>query len=437
MNRRQFIKTAGLALGFPMILPARVLGRDGHVAPSNRIVMGGIGLGGRGRMVLREGFLDQKDVQFVAIADPRADNREAIRRIVNLAYGTKDCFSTRDMFEVLARKDIDAVLIATGNRWHALASMLAVRAGKDVYCEKPVSMSVQESIELERQVKASGRVYQAGMQRRNIENFCFAVALAQSGKLGKLTAVHAGILKHPFASGPLPEEPEPGMDVCDWDRWLGPSPSRPYNRKYLLGGWRDYRDFVGVSSLPEWGSHTIDLCQWAAGMDDSGPVRFETQGDSLIGTYQNGVRLVMRLAGFKGEGDWAVKGTCPVRFEGDAGWVEADDRGDLVASDPKLLEGKPEHSASGTMPQRHIREFLDCIKSRQAPTGNASVAARTHVVCHAAAIAEVLKRPLEFDPQKGVFQSDDEANKLTHWAYRKPWDEKLAEPAFKSALAAR
>ena len=145
----------------------------------------------------------------------------------------------------------------------------------------------------------------------------------------------------------------------------------------------------------------------------------------------------MRQAGFKGEGEWAVKGTCPVRFEGDAGWVEADDRGDLVASDPKLLEGKPEHSVSGTMPQRHIREFLDCIKSRQAPSGNASVAARTHVVCHAAAIAEVLKRPLEFDPQKGVFQSDDEANQLTHWAYRKPWDEKLAEPAFKSALAAR
>ena len=426
MNRRQFIKTAGVALGFPLILPARALGRDGHVAPSNRIVMGGIGLGGRGRMVLREGFLTQKDVQFVAIADPRADNRETIRRIVNLAYRNEDCFSCSDMFEVLGRKDIDAVLIATGNRWHALASMLAVRVGKDVYCEKPVSMSVRESFELERHVNASKRIYQAGMQRRNVENFEFAVGLAQSGKLGKLTAVHAGILPRPFASGPLPEEPEPGVDICDWDRWLGPSPRRPYNRKYLLGGWRDYRDFVGVSSLPEWGSHTIDLCQWAAGMDESGPVRFEKQGNALIGTYQNGLRLVMRRAGFNGEGDWSVKGTCPVRFEGETGWVETDDRGELVTSDPKLLEGKPAGSASGTTPTRHAREFLDCITSRQAPRGNASVAARTHVACHAAAIAETLNRPLDFNPMTGVFKDDEEANRLTHWSYREPWNEKLA-----------
>jgi predicted dehydrogenase len=422
MNRRKFLKTGiAAAIGMPLILPSRVLGRDGHVAPSNQIVVGGIGLGPRGRQVLREGFLKQKDVRFVAIADPRADNRETIRRIVNGAYGNEDCHSCPDMFEIHGRSDIDAVLIATGNRWHGLASMLAAHAGKDVYCEKPVSMSVRESLDLAHHVNASGRSYQAGMQRRSVENFQFAVGLARSGKLGRLRSVHAGLVRRPLLSEPLPEEPLPDPSACDWDRWVGPSPTRPYNRKYLLGNWRDYQDFVGLTSLPEWGSHTIDLCQWAADMDAGGPVQFECEGDTIYGTYPNGVRLVMRTAGFKGEGDWKVSGTCPVRFEGDEGWVEADDKRDLVASDPRLLEGAPTEGASGTTPTRHVREFLDCVKSRKTTSGNASIAGNTHVVCHAASIAWTLARPLAFDPKKGVFPGDEEATRLCDWKYRDPW----------------
>jgi hypothetical protein len=219
----------------------------------------------------------------------------------------------------------------------------------------------------------------------------------------------------------LPEEPLPDPSACDWDRWVGPSPTRPYNRKYLLGNWRDYQDFVGLTSLPEWGSHTIDLCQWAADMDAGGPVQFECEGDTIYGTYPNGVRLVMRTAGFKGEGDWKVSGTCPVRFEGDEGWVEADDKRDLVASDPRLLEGAPTEGASGTTPTRHVREFLDCVKSRKTTSGNASIAGNTHVVCHAASIAWTLARPLAFDPKKGVFPGDEEATRLCDWKYRDPW----------------
>ena len=204
MNRRKFLKTGiAAAISMPLILPSMVLGRDGHVAPSNQIVVGGIGLGPRGRLVLREGFLKQSDVRFVAIADPRADNRETIRRIVNGAYGNEDCHSCPDMFEILGREDIDAVVIATGNRWHGLASILAANAGKDVYCEKPISMSIQESFDLARFMNAKNRIYQGGMQRRNVQNFQFAVNLARSGKLGRLKSVHAGILRKSFLTDPI------------------------------------------------------------------------------------------------------------------------------------------------------------------------------------------------------------------------------------------
>ena len=422
MNRRKFLKTGiAAAISMPLILPSRVLGRDGHVAPSNQIVVGGIGLGPRGRLVLREGFLKQSDVRFVAIADPRADNRETIRRIVNGAYGNEDCHSCPDMFEILGREDIDAVVIATGNRWHGLASILAANAGKDVYCEKPISMSIQESFDLARFVNAKNRIYQGGMQRRNVQNFQFAVNLARSGKLGRLKSVHAGILRKSFLTDPYPSEEMPTPEVCDWDRWVGPSPMRPYNRKYLLGGWRDFEDLYGLTYLPEWGSHTIDLCQWAAHMDSGGPVHFECDGDTVYGTYANGVQLVMRTAGFKGEGGWKVSGSCPVRFEGDEGWIEADDQRDLVASHPSLLAGAPTQSLHGTHPSRHVREFVDSVKSRKPTACNATSAANTHVVCHAASIAWKLGRPLKFAPEKGLFDGDDEANRLCRWQYREPW----------------
>eukprot|EP01041_Mallomonas_annulata_P039075 gene39075-62697_t len=177
----------------PTFIPASALGRDGKVAPSNRIVVGGIGIGPRGREVLKH-FLSQTDVQFVMIADVQEARREVVRVMANRQYNNQDCLKTRDMYEVLARPDIDAVLIATGDRWHALLSMLAAKAGKDIYCEKPCSMTVRESQELADTTNRYGRVFQSGTQRRNVDNFGFAAELARSGKLGKIHTVHAGIL---------------------------------------------------------------------------------------------------------------------------------------------------------------------------------------------------------------------------------------------------
>ena len=192
-SRRNFLKSTAVAsIAMPTIIPASALGKDGAVAPSNRLVMGGIGIGPRGRKVLGC-FLKQPEVQFVTIADAQADRREIVRRLVNREYKNEDCTKTRDMFEVLDRDDIDIVQITTGDRWHTLGTILAAKAGKDIYCEKPCSMNIKESQELADAVNKYKRVFQAGTQRRNVNNFQFAAHLALSGKLGQVhtAQVHA------------------------------------------------------------------------------------------------------------------------------------------------------------------------------------------------------------------------------------------------------
>ena len=419
-TRRQFLKTTALTFGAPTIIPASALGRDGHVAPSNRIVLGAIGIGPRGRKVL-SCFLKEKDVQFVAIADAQENRRETVRRMAMRAYDTEDCKKYSDMNEMLERDDIDATLICTGDRWHALASMRAAKAGKDIYCEKPCSMTIRESQELADTINRYDRVFQAGTQRRNVDNFRFACQLAEAGKLGTIEKVHAGILSLREDFSWLPEEPLPSTDEIDWDAWLGPSPWRPYNKQYTQGRWRGYYDFNGGATLPEWGAHTIDLCQWAAGADGTVPVEYEADGDTIHATYQNGVKLVMRLAGFKGEGDWVVPGTCPVRFEGDEGWVEAADTGEIKSNPASLVKDFPEGGLSGTDPTKHVREFLDCVKSRKKPAANADVTRYGHIVSHAASIAWRLGRKVRFDPATETFIDDAEANRMISRSRRAGW----------------
>jgi predicted dehydrogenase len=419
-TRRHFLKTAALTLGMPTIIPASALGKNGAVAPSNRIVLGAIGIGPRGREDLTA-FLKQADVQFVAIADVQEERREIVRRMANKQYGNEDCAKTRDMFEVLGRDDIDAVLIATGDHWHALGIILAAKAGKDIYCEKPCSMTVRESQELADAVNRYGRVFQAGTQRRSVDNFRFAAELARSGRLGKIHTVHASILPLEESHEWLPAEPEPAIAVVDWDRWLGPAPWRPYNKNYVQGRWRGYYDFHGGAALPEWGAHTVDICQWAANADNTTPVEFEAEGQTIHARYANGVKLVMRLAGFNGEGNWVVPGTCPVRFEGDEGWVEAADSGKIAVSSPTLLGGKPPKEMAGTDPTQHVRNFLDCVKSRAKPAANADVTRRGHIVSHAASIGWRLGRKVQFDPVTETFVNDAEANRMCSRARRAPW----------------
>ena len=224
MQRRRFLKTAfqaGAALAVPYFVPASVLGKDGAVPPSEQIVMGSIGIGGRGSYVIGC-FMEQPDVRFVACCDVRADRRKGVKRRIEERYGIADCPAYRDFRDLLARPEIDAVLITTGSNWHTLLSIFAAKAGKDMYCEKPCSKNIMESLALADTIRRTARVFQGGMQRRNLPHFEFAAELARQGKLGKLETVHA----HPgglgtSTSGWLPAQPEPPKDEVDWDMFLG------------------------------------------------------------------------------------------------------------------------------------------------------------------------------------------------------------------------
>src|SRR3954454_21592556 len=243
MNRRTFLSAAPA----PMIVPSSVLGlRVETVAPSDRITFGGIGIGSRGPSSVAC-ILSYKDARFLAVADIRKERREWVKNTVDKRYQSQDCATYSTHEELLARKDIDAVLIATGDRWHTPMSILAAKAGKEVYCEKPCSMTIQKSHALADTFRRYGRIYQAGCQRRNGKNFVWAVQMAREGKLGKLTTLHAnaGTARNwaPTTSHDwLPAEPEPAKEVIDWDRWLGPCPWRPYNPAYAAGKWRGFFD---------------------------------------------------------------------------------------------------------------------------------------------------------------------------------------------------
>ena len=262
LSRRSFLTRAGGAVALPWLVPASALGLDGKVAPSNRIVMGAIGLGGRGTGDLRNWVLPEKDVQFVAICDVRRERRDAIKDIVDKHYGTKDCAQYIDMKELLARKDIDAILTATGDRWHAGVSITAMRAGKDVYTEKPASMTVREGQAVVATAAKYKRVYQAGMQRLSEPNFVVCNELVRLGRLGEVKTVYAHLAPGGDVNRArqwLPAEPEPPREEVDWDAWLGPCAWRPYNKAYLHGAWhRDHDLYTGI--IGEWGSHTFAQC---------------------------------------------------------------------------------------------------------------------------------------------------------------------------------
>jgi predicted dehydrogenase len=422
VNRRRFLVTAAKAsavLAAPLVVPGRVLGKDGAVAPSERITLGAIGTGGRGEYVLKF-MLDLPDVQCLAVCDVRAERRQAIKKLVDAKYGNKDgakgCATYRDLREVLGRSDIDAVLIATGDRWHAIAAILAAKAGKDIYCEKPCAMTMALDGAVADVVRRYGRIFQAGTQRRNVGNFVAAVDMARSGKLGKLQAVHASIYTLAEKHNWLPAEPEPAKEVVDWDLWLGPAPWRPYNHRYLPGGWSGYFDFDAGAGLLGWGSHTVDLCQWAAGADGTTPIEFEAQGNSVVNArYANGVKLVMRNS------DWIGLGSCPVRFEGTDGWVETADSGKMVVYPNSLRTAEMVCNERGISPKHHVREFFNCVRTRAVPAANADIMRKSHVACHAAYIAWAVGRKVKFDPVKEEFIGDDEANRMRSRAIREPW----------------
>ncbi len=423
LPRRRFLQTAlsaaGAAFAAPMIIPSSALGLDGAVSPSDRVIVGGIGIGNRGSYDL-SCFLGEKDVQFAAVCDVKEARRTTVKRIADKQYGNENCEMYRDYREILDRTDLDAVLIATGPNWHATMAMQAAKAGKDIYCEKPVTKNISQSLILAETMRRTGRVFQAGTQRRNLPHFAFACELARSGKLGKLKKVYA----HPagmkaLMSGWLPAEPEPEKKDVDWDTYLGPAAWRPFN-KALLNGFNFEKGggFVGAFSgggVLEWGSHCVDLCQWAVN-DCAPPIEYNVPVDGeLVCRYENGVELIFREKG------WIPLGSCPVRFEGETGWVEAGDSGKMVLSSPALLAGREVAEIGGYPATFHVRDFLDCVKTRGLTKGNAQAACNAHIACHAANVALYLNRQVKFSNATNEFLDDEPANRLRSEALREPW----------------
>ncbi len=418
MTRRAFLRRTAALAAAPYVIPSSVLGQERRGAPGERIVLGGIGIGGRGSAVLNW-MMNEPDVQVVAVCDARRDRREAAKAMVDQRYGNGDCATYRDLRDLLARSDIQAVLIATSDRWHALASVMSMKAGKDVYCEKPCSMTIAESWILADTARQYGRVFQAGTQRRSEASFVFVVQLARSGMLGELNRL-TGHIVHGFGAHVwLPPEAEPDREELDWDLFLGPMPWRPYNHGYLENRLA-HSDFW-AGGIAEWGAHTFDLCQWANDTVDTCPVEYQFPGndtsEGLVARYANGVELLMSGGGFPG--------SCGVRFEGSEGWALCADGAEPEVHPESLLDERQrlldEYAAQSRRPFSHVRDFFDCIKTRRPATADADVAHWAHSTCHVATICMQLRRDVKWDPAKQEFIGDEEANRMRSRGQRAPW----------------
>ena len=324
------------------------------------------------------------------------------------------------------RTDIDGCLIATGDRWHALASILTMRSGKDVYSEKPSCMTFAEGQAVVDTAKRYRRIYQTGTQRLSEGNFTFCNEMLRLGRLGKVHTVRAHIapwdaaeMRHDW----LPAEPLPPKDVVDWDEWLGPCPWRPYNSAYVRGGWRGHYDFH-TSCIGEWGAHTFAQCQVAIGAVDQPAVEYKyvnnESGDGMVTKFANGINMTLE----RGNKYW--RGSCGVRYEGPEGWVASADgytvpdvSNPAMLGDFKKIVG--DYIARTGRPMSHVRNFLDCIKTRQQTVANPEMMAYSMATVHGANICMWLRRDLKYDPVKKEFVNDAEANRLRSRAMREPW----------------
>ena len=411
IGRREFLCTgvaAACALG------VRRTWAQAATPPSKTITMAILGVGARGRQMLPV-FLNQPGVRFLAVCDVVRARREEAKAQIDAYNGNADCRMYADWRALLARPDIDALYIATGDRWHARLAIAAMRAGKDVYCEKPISLSIEEGEAVMRAAELYQRIYQGGVQRRNVGNFVTAMRLATSGRLGRVHTVHAGMARMGMSAVNhyLPEEPLPDKKDLDWDLWTGPAPLRAYNSAYVFKHkWHDEYDYHG--DLSEWGSHTIDLCQLALGRAFTAPVKYVPVSPKEVHAfYPDGVKMVLRSGGFRD--------SCAIRLEGDEGWVETDDSGSVYVSDPLLLEGHTIRHESWARPVQHPAEFIACVRSRLRASAPADSLHMTHVACHAASVAYHLNRTLAFDLASRTFPQDADATKLLKRSNRAPW----------------
>jgi len=420
-NRRQFLRTATSGAAIAPFLFSSTRVAFGQKGPNDRITMGFIGTGTQGRGLLNN-FLNQADTQVVAVCDVDTTRREHSKKTTEEFYSIKrepdykGCTEYKDFRELIARKDIDAVVIAAPDHWHAIIAIAACDAGKDVYCEKPLSLTIHEARAMVNAARKNDRVFQTGSMQRSSSEFRKGCELVRNGRIGKIQQVIVDV-GPPSVPCDLPEETmEPGLN---WDFWLGPSPSRPYNSVLSPRGvhqhfpaWRNYREYSG-GMMTDWGAHHFDIAQWGLGMDDSGPVEIippedpkATRGVRYL--YANGVEMIHGDSG-------------GILFIGTEGKILVN-RGKFEAT-PKALGDEPLDDKALRLykSNNHGKDFLDCVRSRKKPICDVEIGCRSVTVCHLGNLAYWNHRHLKWDPVKERFIGDEVANQWLDRPKREPW----------------
>ncbi|MHC4573981.1 MAG: Gfo/Idh/MocA family protein [Planctomycetota bacterium] len=412
IDRRRFLNKAlrlstGL-ISFPYFVPSSALGKPAGITPSNRITLGFIGVGGRGRFNMRA-FMAEPDVEIVAVCDVDAAHREKAR----IAAGLLPPACCSDFQNLLDRKDIDAVVISTPDHWHVPIAVAAAKAGKDIFCEKPLSLTIAEGRALCDAVKRHARIFQTGSQQRSDALFHLACRLVRTRRIGKLTIIKVG-LPGSTTSGPQPVMPVP--HGFDYDMWLGPAPWKPYTKARCHGKFRHIFDYSGGKFI-DWGAHHLDIVQLALGADNSGPVEIAGWGQfPKEGIYDTAVKYDINFTYADGTHvNASTQHQGGIRFEGTRGWVFVN-RGVIDAHPKSLLKN------TGILRyDTHVRNFLNCVKLRREPTAPVEAAHRSATVCHLGNIAMLLGRKLTWDPQNERFINDPEAQRMTARSMRAPW----------------
>ena len=427
LSRKNFLRASTLgaaAVAAPTVIPSSALGFGGFTAPSERITLGMIGFGRQ----MRGHFgacLGRKDAQILAVCDVYRDRREQAKARVEKTYAKnavsgsyKGCEAYLEHEKVMARDDIDACFIIVPDHWHVAIALDAVRSGKDVYVEKPMSLTVREGRMLSDTVRRHGAVLQVGSQQRSEYSFGKAVEMVRSGWIGKVHTVYANLGRFPDGKV-LPEQPIP--DGFDYDRWLGPTPWYPYNAKRVEGnyggGWRSYWEY-GQRKNGDWGAHHFDIIQWALGMDHSGPDFFfpvgyngaECQGYK----YNNGPTVYRDFP--------RRKFNSMIEFYGDKGAIGVGRSGDLQ-SDPAELKNQPLAPSDVHLraTEGHHDNFFKCIRTRKRTIADVEIGHRTATICHLSGISERLKRPLNWNPETEEIMGDAEAAKWLDRPRRAPY----------------
>ncbi len=428
LSRRCFLRQSTVlaaGLGAPALIPASALGADGSVAPSRRITLGCIGVGGRGTDILRA-FLGNPGAQVLAVCDPYQNRQRDAQRLVAEKYGDRGCAVSGDFREILDRPDIDAVVIATQDHWHAVIATAAARAKKDLYCEKPLGVSVEQSQAIRDAVRRHGRVFQTGTQQRSEGSFRFACELARNGYLGKVHTVQVaapGPVYRPAYHGSL--EPQPVPDGFNWNHWLGPAPHKPYNPGRVA--WPDWYliwDYC-AGFIVNWGVHHLDIAHWGCPELTESPFEVECQAnyrnegftDNASGwraqfTYASGLKLV-----FTDE----AKQDIGCRFIGDQGWVRVD-RAGIWAQPESLLEVKIKPQEIHLHKSfNHGADFLAAVRDRSTTVADAEAGHRATYFGLLADIAARLGRKLKWDPKQEAFLDADFAKPMLTRPLRAPW----------------